>query len=492
MWYDYLSVPQWQDALKTRILSAIPEIFQRASFTLVYLEDVTPDIIHRLRHGHSVEERVSGITGICNAKWFSRVWTTMEFVRSSGLRVMIQGYLIQDGVEDVFFSELYQSWDRAVREVGDIHVLEAKIAKIGENKVPWNLGYPDRARKIRKEGKRIDFGLAFALLSRRGCRSSRDFYYALLGLVGSDLTAPPTGDPDEGCLKIQKACLAAGDLSPLLMTPRQGPGSDSFMVKRQGYYDAATFDLGGRTQDPLYPVQFSPSSGRPILTLARIGQVSHLQRAPHLGDHVKNLWKHIYHVIHVTGPDVEQFATSLGVRMFQMDQTAIDSILSDDTRRERLGKLLADWYDFGTFGPEQPPQEWAAEIGNLMYILRRPSWDSSGVLPQIHHVYALGGTVHGDMRFQGCLFGATCSSCHKMFIYRAAVYTRRSEAYGAIAYRIPGLCYSRDTTLPEGVGLLIKDAKIVGRLLWATPACECAPTIEKVSISLDTFNLQEK
>lgn len=88
MWYDYLSVPQWHDPLKMKILSLIPKIFQNSRFTLVVMEDVTAKVLARLRDGKSLEERVSGITGVCNAKWFSRVWTMMEFVRANHLRVM--------------------------------------------------------------------------------------------------------------------------------------------------------------------------------------------------------------------------------------------------------------------------------------------------------------------------------------------------------------------------------------------------------------------
>lgn len=51
MWYDYLSVPQWHDPLKRKILSLIPKNFQHARFTLVLMEDVTADVLSRLRYG---------------------------------------------------------------------------------------------------------------------------------------------------------------------------------------------------------------------------------------------------------------------------------------------------------------------------------------------------------------------------------------------------------------------------------------------------------
>lgn len=52
MWYDYLSVPQLHDPLKIKILSLIPKIFQNSRFTLVVMEDVTANVLARLRDGN--------------------------------------------------------------------------------------------------------------------------------------------------------------------------------------------------------------------------------------------------------------------------------------------------------------------------------------------------------------------------------------------------------------------------------------------------------
>lgn len=86
-----------------------------------------------------------------------------------------------------------------------------------------------------------------------------------------------------------------------------------------------------------------------------------------------------------------------------------------------------------------------------------------------------GGTIH--LGWSGGFIGATCEVCHETFLYRAAFCkSSPSEIRGAVAYRVPGLSYwfaSRD-----GVGLLVADGRlIVGRLIWATPACDCVPTV---------------
>lgn len=118
----------------------------------------------------------------------------MEFIRANNLRVMIHGYQIQPDVKDVFIQEIRQAWKTAVHAVGNVHILEKDYAKLGEDIVPWNLGKPEKARNIIKEGKRLDFGMAFSLLCRKGCRSQRDFIYALLGLIGSTFRQPGGGN----------------------------------------------------------------------------------------------------------------------------------------------------------------------------------------------------------------------------------------------------------------------------------------------------------
>lgn len=272
-------------------------------------------------------------------------------------------------------------------------------------------------------------------------------------------------------------------MSPLLMTPGDGPGADSPLVKRQGYFDAATFNLGPRTKDPLHRVQFESVSKRPRLTLSKIGEVFWSERAPHQGPNPEGLCMHIYHALNLIGPIVEEFVKGLGGCWFHLPETLLGAILNDEERRNKLDKLLTTCYNLGLRGHERPPPEVTTAIGNLMYILQTPPWVEAHVLPQIHHVYALGGTVHGDMRYQGWLIAAQCPTCRRNFVYRAAIYNQRSEAFGAIAYRIPGLRYSKYTTSPEGVGILVKEGRIVGRLLWATPAYACPPVIDPFRVS---------
>ena len=46
-------------------------------------------------------------------------------------------------------------------------------------------------------------------------------------------------------------------------------------------------------------------------------------------------------------------------------------------------------------------------------------------------------------------------------------------------YRIPGLLY--DETVPDGTGLVMSGEKIIGKMTYGTPACQCH-RLERVGI----------
>ncbi|TLD26354.1 hypothetical protein PspLS_05165 [Pyricularia sp. CBS 133598] len=126
------------------------------AMTIRHFDDVTPAMIESFFHGETDEKRMEGMLGICNSKRCSRVWTAMEYIRS-----------------------------REVAKNGSTHGLEARV-KIGGSIMPWNLGPLTRSRSPQDRS----FGVAFALLSRRGCQSRFDFLYALQGIVeGSSETS---------------------------------------------------------------------------------------------------------------------------------------------------------------------------------------------------------------------------------------------------------------------------------------------------------------
>lgn len=214
---------QWSQGLKTPILQAVHRIYASSALTVVHLDDVSPTTVDNFLHATEDAARLEGMVGICNAKWYSRVWTAMEYIRSANVRIM-DSELRLHGEESaqVYVGQLRQLWDEQIaKHGGDVHELEARL-HIGKNIVPWNLGPLDLCRV---DSKSRNFGLAFALLCRRGCRDKHDFLYALQGIItGHSVTELDGHDWDEMYLRLARRCLEEGDYTPLLMTPEFGPG----------------------------------------------------------------------------------------------------------------------------------------------------------------------------------------------------------------------------------------------------------------------------
>ncbi len=106
----------------------------------------------------------------------------MEFIRSRKIGVLLKEGHIEEHANEVFILSMMDVWNEERQNFKTVQDLE-NFAEIGKNIVPWNLGHLTAARQIGK----IDFTVAFNLLSRRRCYSDRDFLHALLGIVRADL-----------------------------------------------------------------------------------------------------------------------------------------------------------------------------------------------------------------------------------------------------------------------------------------------------------------
>ena len=62
-----------------------------------------------------------------------------------------------------------------------------------------------------------------------------------------------------------------------------------------------------------------------------------------------------------------------------------------------------------------------------------------------------------------------CPGCERSFVFR--IYLYKDKLPNAQLFRIQGLGY--EGSLPNGVGLVISERKIVGKMVYGTPACEC-------------------
>ncbi|KAF9873869.1 hypothetical protein CkaCkLH20_08603 [Colletotrichum karsti] len=476
LWHDYFSVPQWSDGLKGNILLVIHEIFHQADVTVVYLDDVLPRLFTQITGGRSPMERLTAITGVCKARWFKRMWTAMEFVRSRAVRIMTADYrLAVDTGDPMLLQTLETQFCREVQEHfrGNLYKVQHVVHMEAGNLIPWCLG---PLRETRSSQPAI-FGMAFSLLSKRLYREDTDFLYALRGITGIR-QEPSTRDFYAELLWVAKERLLAGDYSPLLMTPKLEI-YDRRLDPNEAYNfnDVWTWDFGDQVSLPIY--------GRPSLgsqenklwgKFEAIGTVQMILEPVGFGDDVRHLKSSIDMTLTVTGPDLEPFVETLGSRIYGADKHVIMKHLKDNNLVESMKEALLAHHE----GCRQWREWWvkSLKIGGDNII--RWFADALTLTNPIKslgqtHMYAVGGKF-GPMHCGPHMYFATicCGHCHKTALFRVGLFAPKYEARGARAWRIPGLQYSMSHR--DGMAFLEKSGRIVGRMMWATPACDCRET----------------
>lgn len=479
LWHDYISVPQWRPAVKDRILLAIPKLYAHAAYTVVHLDDVDSSALKLLRQGQSSRERLTGMAKICNAAWYSRVWTAMEFVQSAELRVMLSDGAVEGAGGNVFLGELDRVFAREIREHGDGHAVSRLVDSLagpGSSSLkPWMLGGLCQVRTDVKRGASTEFAMAFCLLAKRRLTRARDFFYALRGIL-HDVNFEVEklrNDPQEACLQVARVCMARGDYSPLLMIPdwvREGSDNLQFHV---GFNDVNTWGLDQVVTPGVIVDGITPRGGNKVLLKCEeIGTVHFMRRFRYHDlfeqdpTDILNFSYVARLVLDFTGPDIEAFVETVGGRLYGQNPQAIFDRLARQDRYQGLKQRLTLRYDV----PFEHPwgahnASWIAEAMGLSNLELNAKKRLAPLKFLRHH----GGTLH--LGLSGALVGIACPGCHGRFVYRVAPYKPLSEMLGAVAYRIPGLKYAQSHK--DGVAILVKDGRVVGRMVWATPACAC-------------------
>lgn len=80
-----------------------------------------------------------------------------------------------------------------------------------------------------------------------------------------------------------------------------------------------------------------------------------------------------------------------------------------------------------------------------------------------------GNPLHQAEAYSDCILTVRCPGCETIFLYRASVL--KGVAENAQLYRVPGLGYKSSSQ--NGVGFLVSNNEIVGRMIHGTPACDC-------------------
>ncbi|KAF9879200.1 hypothetical protein CkaCkLH20_03433 [Colletotrichum karsti] len=482
-WHDYFSVPQWTPSLKSRILLAIHTIFSTARVTVVHFDDLSPDVVEKLHRGATSRERLEGVTGVCNAAWFSRMWTAMEFVRSgTPIRMMTRDFRLvrgPPGDDAGFLGKVHEVWNAEVEaHGGDVFAVEEEVGmRRSENLVPWNLG---PLREVRALG-RANFAMAFALLSRRGCRDAFDFLHALRGVVG-DASERRIGDDFRSeYVGTAWECLRAGDVSPLLITP----AIEVFNPRLpppvfRNYNDIWTWELGEQISPPshLHDMSISPEEDAIDVRLQPVGIVTMVMELD-WESHLSQFERCADMALNCTGPNLDAFVSTLCTRLYGEDKEAVMQHLENENLVDDVTEVLSSRYltsgwnsDWRTWRIDKHGLQgeeacrWLADALCLTKIV------DGLAQSRLALVFARYATIH--CAAQAKVAVVTCTGCYETSLFRVGLFAPKMDVRRARAWRIPGLEYRMSR--PGGMAILEKGGEVVGRMVWASPACACEET----------------
>ncbi|KAM0424889.1 hypothetical protein ACHAPT_009945 [Fusarium lateritium] len=468
LWLDYLSVPQWSDGLKDSIIRIMHKLFTTAETTIIHFSDVSPDVVKRLYSEERSQARLDAVISICNSTYFKRVWTAMEFIRSERVRMMASDCTYLADIEDpAFLNRVYHVWNEESRYYEMIQTLERKMKMGTENQVPWSLGAMREAKVLRK----VNFAMGSTLLCKRGCQDQMDFLHALRGIVHASPTTPMGSNFKTEYSQVAWECLKAGDLSPLLITPvmEGGDPRNTAHWSDFAYSDVFTWSLGEERHAPVLDgvIGFNDVGQFISINLQEIGVVSVVRQPMDITKF--DLLLHFSYAaktaLELDGPDVKGFVAAMQRTHGAVPSTIMKNL---EERKEvtRLENALKRHFNKPSL-PRWPMQgddntEWLASALSLLQVL---PGHTQGILAE-----NFGGSGTMNCAPNDYTVGITCTGCHRIFAHKVASFVPPTELRFAKAYRIPQLHYRFSHR--NGLGLLVQKDKVVGRMMWATPACE--------------------
>lgn len=225
--------------------------------------------------------------------------------------------------------------------------------------------------------------------------------------------------------------------------------------------------MGHLTSPPKYHDAFRIEENSDILlTMQKAGTVWKSELWEGYYDQVAHFCAHS-----LATPSVEGFAEAFGSRLLFESRENMMRALSVGDRRQKLTQTVL------ALSKVSPGQPWPGDS----------PYDLFGILDALGITTRWPGRAESRLEYQGtrgnvlhltwrCFFvWVQCAACGTRSVTDAGIFIEndhRGQLHGATMYRFPRLGYVE--THPDGICLLVDGkGKIVGRAIWATPACAC-------------------
>jgi hypothetical protein len=496
VWHDYISIPQWQRSVQQTTLLMLPEIFRTAPFSLIYLDDVSSqtiamaacedtDVGSRAEYPslrHFYREKYAGWAGFFRARWFQRMWVSLEYAYSCQACVYtLDNVILCNNTEGDYdsFSHLFEGLQQNMRTCIEQIGLKNFNEMFEDLPVPLLGPLADMRRNVQNNEIQLSFGEALSFVAGRKCLTYRDRFLAISGFLNignyADVVPQIPLRSWEACLWLARKCIQRGDYSPLLILRRKEyilPRARWLVGHEKMSY--RMWDLGAA---------ISPGDHRKaivndrhiVLQLDFVGTVEKLHIIPFeffsISNHMRN-FDYIVEIIisHYGRVDIIGFLNTLervyAVSAFLRPATMPNKLSAEFSAPSGLNTNLENLLEQHLLHPCGPERlkisEKIAQLLRFEESLKGAAEDFT----RLSYGSDLSAKVHG---YNDAICNVRCPLCAQLFLYRVQIL---AGAEGIMhLYRFPGLDYA--SSMPDGVGLLILEKEIIGRMIFGTPACMC-------------------
>ncbi|KAI1356713.1 hypothetical protein F5Y01DRAFT_265578 [Xylaria sp. FL0043] len=478
VWHDYISVPQWQTVTQQQLLLQLPNIYSYPDCMIMHLHDVSLSHLNNVVDPPGYSVFVESIAELTNSRYFERMWVVLEYIQSQKATILSKYYDIFDQPAADLCDIAGTNLGRYISRLGQSRFNEFAQAKGFQwsKRACWD----DQQTWKHQDPRFRTLGAAMFIIGQKACRDHRDYFFSLRFLLNlrqdeAKINTIFSNNTFGSYLALCWDALKCGDYSPLLFLPLDSEEPDPRAPWLRGYSKIShnVWDYGMCRQLAKSPIIIREGKIEP--KLESIGIMQSFEHYDFFGS-VESVFHRIARkIIEVSGSCPKAFYSAIS-RVFPsaawkgvFSTSSAIHVDSDEPQAADLEVIrkLVERLNYLAFKGENR-SETLQVTNKLLSVLGLGLPEKQSSLSRIKA--ASEEAQWYKKKLEG-LATVKCKGCSQDFLFRATVWDPPTTTAAAEMYRIPGLLY--DDTVPEGVGLVICEGRIVGKMAYATPACEC-------------------
>lgn len=329
-------------------------------------------------------------------------------------------------------------------------------------------------------------GWAIGILGHRKCQYTRDYFLAL----GKMLDFRPEQDPlvlienrFEYFFSLATFALQEGDYSPLLFIPSLGEDSDPRAPWLRGHTTGTwkLWDMGRCHRKATSQPIIRDSMIQP--QLQTVGVIESFEYYDFGGDAESVMDYVVSKVVRASGRDAQALCEAVD-RIFPRNEEKAVNMEWKDSKQEDVSSLVSR-YDLDKiqgllekYGPlldMTPEQEITQQRFKIAKkLIRALKLSKEGKHARESRLELAAGEADWFLREYGTpmegISQIRCKICGRWSVFRLVMWGEPTPDVAQV-YRIPGLLY--DENVPDGIGIVVERDRIIGKMIYGTPACRC-------------------